>query len=66
MPDLSPRFLFNLEHVLRRRNIDADALSNAAMDMVQAETGAQVGTIKAQYDAYRNSALSPYEQSPAW
>ncbi|KAJ9437138.1 hypothetical protein DIPPA_25314 [Diplonema papillatum] len=58
MADLSPRFSFNLEHVLRRRNIDADALSNAAMDMVQAETGAQVGTVNAQYDAYRNSALA--------
>ncbi|KAJ9456949.1 hypothetical protein DIPPA_22301 [Diplonema papillatum] len=43
MADLSPRFSFNLENVLRRRNIDADASSNAAMDMVQAETGAQVG-----------------------
>ncbi|KAJ9437940.1 hypothetical protein DIPPA_20662 [Diplonema papillatum] len=41
MADLTPRFEFSLEHVPRSRNVDADALSNAAMDRVQAETGAQ-------------------------
>ncbi|KAJ9437649.1 hypothetical protein DIPPA_09024, partial [Diplonema papillatum] len=43
MADLTPRFEFSLEHVPRSRNVDADALSNAAMDRVQAETGAQLG-----------------------
>ncbi|KAJ9445509.1 Ribonuclease HI [Diplonema papillatum] len=58
MADLSPRFDFELEHVPRASNVDADALSNAAMDMVHAETNAQEGTIRAQYNDYRSSALA--------
>ncbi|KAJ9446076.1 Ribonuclease HI [Diplonema papillatum] len=58
MADLTPRFEFSLEHVPRSRNVDADALSNAAMDRVQAETGAQVGLIRAQYEEYKGSALA--------
>ncbi|KAJ9458979.1 hypothetical protein DIPPA_30850 [Diplonema papillatum] len=59
MGALAPRFkLFNLEHVARDRNTDADALSNAAMDQVQAQTSGEVSTIMAQYEAYRRSALA--------
>ncbi|KAJ9446314.1 Ribonuclease HI [Diplonema papillatum] len=58
MVDLSPRFEFSLEHVPRKKNVDADALSNAAMDMAQAGTGAQVGVIRAQYDEFKSSALA--------
>ncbi|KAJ9439247.1 Potassium channel AKT2 [Diplonema papillatum] len=42
MGALAPRFKFNLEHVARDRNTDADALSNAAMDQVQAQTSGEV------------------------
>ncbi|KAJ9449946.1 Pre-mRNA-splicing factor cwc25 [Diplonema papillatum] len=58
MGALAPRFNFNLEHVARDRNTDADALSNAAMDQVQAQTSGEVSTIMAQYEAYRRSALA--------
>ncbi|KAJ9462008.1 hypothetical protein DIPPA_24139 [Diplonema papillatum] len=58
MGALAPRFKFNLEHVARDRNTDADALSNAAMDQVQAQTSGEVSTIMAQYEAYRRSALA--------
>ncbi|KAJ9436266.1 hypothetical protein DIPPA_34278, partial [Diplonema papillatum] len=53
MGALAPRFNFNLEHVARDRNTDADALSNAAMDQVQAQTSGEVSTVMAQYEAYR-------------
>ncbi|KAJ9440972.1 hypothetical protein DIPPA_12761, partial [Diplonema papillatum] len=58
MGALAPRFNFNLEHVARDRNTDADALSNAAMDQVQAQTSGEVSTVMAQYEAYRRSALA--------
>ncbi|KAJ9459162.1 hypothetical protein DIPPA_31348 [Diplonema papillatum] len=51
MGTLASRFSFNLEHVARDRNTDADALSNAAMDQVQAQTSGEVSTVMAQYEA---------------
>ncbi|KAJ9468801.1 hypothetical protein DIPPA_20502 [Diplonema papillatum] len=50
MGALAPRFSFNLEHVARDRNTDADALSNAAMDQVQAQTSGE--TLKGRVGAY--------------
>ncbi|KAJ9450950.1 hypothetical protein DIPPA_30313, partial [Diplonema papillatum] len=58
MGALAPRFNFNLEHVARDRNTDADALSNAAMDQVQEQTSGEVSTVMAQYEAYRRTAIS--------
>ncbi|KAJ9460018.1 hypothetical protein DIPPA_25045 [Diplonema papillatum] len=64
MGALAPRFNFNLEHVARDRNTDADALSNAAMDQVQAQTSGEVSTVMAQYEAYRRNFQKCFDSVP--